>query len=107
MIRESVAPNDFQDYSGVDFPDVETYDVDEKYKSIKPSIPDKISLRDYNQLQINALKEYIRGRLNHYKDITDSQLNKFVNELIHKHPSVVKKARLHLAATEPELFDYV
>jgi hypothetical protein len=106
MIQESVTPDDFREYANLDFPDVSTRDEDLKYASIKPIIPDKISLKEYNRLQIEELMKYFRSKMNTYKDISNDDMKKFVSELITKRPSVVKKARLHLAATLPELFEY-
>ena len=107
MIRESVTPDDFRDYGSDNFPDVTTADEDRKYHSITPDIPHKISLKDYNRLQIDQLKKYIRSKLNQYKDISEDDMSKFVSELISKKPEVVKKARLHIAAKMPDIFNYV
>ena len=50
--------------------------------------------------------EYVRSKMSYYADITDEELKKFVKILIKENPSVIKKARLHLAALEPDIFDY-
>lgn len=107
IFRESVVPDDFSEYSSSNFPEVESDSLNDKYSSIRPIVPDKISLREYNTLQMNALKEYFRNRMSHYKGVSDDMMKKFINELIEKHPEVVKKARLHIASKYPEIFDYV
>ena len=106
MIGESVASHDFMDYGGIDFPDVTTPDEDQRYQSITPDIPTKISLRDYNMLQIEELKKYFRSKMNQYKEISDEEMKQFVSELISKKPEVVKKALLHIAAKMPHIFNY-
>jgi uncharacterized protein YaaW (UPF0174 family) len=106
MIGESVASHDFMDYGGIDFPEVSTPDEDQRYQSITPDIPNRISLRDYNRLQIEELKKYFRSKMNQYKDISDDDMKQFLSELITKKPEVVKKARLHIAAKMPDIFNY-
>lgn len=105
IIEEAVVADDFLDYASVDFPEVVTDGEDEKYSHIRPNL-DKISLKEYNRRQIEFLMDYVRSKLNVYKDITNEELHDFVKKLIQSNPAVLKKARLHFAAIEPDLFDY-
>lgn len=107
MLEERVTPFDFIDYMGDDFPDVDDKNVDQKYNHISPNIPERISLRDYNRIQLDALKKYFRSKMNFYDEISDDEMSKFVMKLIQDRPEVVKKARLHIASKNPDLFDYV
>ena len=106
MIEEKVTPADFVHYKEDDFVDVDDEHLDFKYAHIEPNFK-KISLRDYNEKQLEALKNYFRSKMSVHKDASDEDMMKFIKRLILDHPEVMKKTRLHLAALEPELFDYI
>jgi len=99
---EEVDGNKFKDYTGSDFLDIQDTGLDQKYKSIEPNL----SLKDWNNLQVKELKEFLRSEMSVYRNIDDQEMSIFINELSKKYPDFFMKLRLRLAAKYPHLFDY-
>jgi hypothetical protein len=102
LFYEEIDRGQFSSYTGSDFLDIQDKDLDKKYNSIEPNI----SIRDWNNLQVKELKEFIRSKMSVYKDISDKEMSIFISRLSKSHPDFFMKLRLRLAAKYPSLFDY-
>lgn len=102
LFYEEIDRNQFNSYTGSDFLDIQDRDLDKKYNSIEPNI----SIKDWNNLQIKELKEFIRSKMSTYKDINDNEMSVFISKLSKSYPDFFMKLRLRLAAKYPSLFDY-
>lgn len=100
QLLEAVVADDFADYKNLDVDTPESLQDNALYNSITTVMP----LLEYNKMQLKALYDYVRKNLS--SNFTDDKVSAMMEEML-LNPVVSKRLRLHIAANNPELFDYI